>query len=85
MMDQFEQERVLQSRYPAGSMGKFSPKDTQTLTHLLSRGWEPQFTVTVRYSYVSAQGVDCLFLRWGLGKSDWAGVSADGFEAITND
>jgi len=82
MTNEFMRERALQRKYPIGTKGRLSPKDDQTLTHLLIRGWEPSFVVTVELAYISAESVDCLHLRWGVGQDDWAGVLSEGFEPI---
>jgi len=83
MTNQFTQEQTLQLRYPVGTKGKLNPIDAQTLTHLISRGWEPSFVVTVESVYLAGHdNLGCLVVRWGQGQSDWSGVMAEGFKAI---
>ena len=83
MTNQFTQEQALQLKYPVGTKGKLSPIDAQTLTHLISRGWEPSFVVTVESAYiVGHDNISCLIVRWGQGQSDWSGVMAEGFKPI---
>ena len=83
MTNEFTQEQTLQMRYPVGTKGYLRPMDAQSLTHLLSRGWEPRFVATVEAAYIAGpDGLDFLIVRWGQGQSDWSGVMAEGFEAI---
>jgi len=83
MTNQSARKKALQLKYPVGTKGKLSPIDAQTLTHLISKGWEPSFVVTVEA--VSLAGIDnvgFLVVRWGQGQFDWSGVRAEGFKAI---
>ncbi len=83
MTNQSAREEALKRKYPVGTKGRLRPIDVQTLTHLISRGWEPSFEVTVESAYIAGvDKVDCLVVRWGQGQADWSGVMAEGFQAI---
>jgi len=83
MTDQSVREEALKRKYPVGTKGRLRPIDVQTLTHIISRGWEPSFVVTVESAYIAGcDSVDCLVVRWGQGQADWSGVMAEGFQAI---
>jgi len=84
MTNQSAREEALKRKYPVGTKGKLSPTKAQPLTHLLSAGWEPHFVLTVERAYVSTSSIDCLVLRWGQGRYDWAKVMTEGFEAIAH-
>jgi len=84
MNNQSAREQALQLKYPVGTRGKLRPIDVQTLTHLISKGWEPSFEATVESAYIAGtDNIDFLVVRWGQGQSDWSGVMAEGFQAIS--